>query len=368
MSRHEIHVIFLVFSRSPLNEHNNQNRSESYPILLDALTRRPRPTEQDAIAISENAVSGHDHTYAMPSSPPPPPGPRGLCDKCGRVFKQTGRLDVHRARCKEKTTATRKRKAAPSATRKQKAAFFERFRVDADGRQFYKCDQCPFYTMSGPKSAMYFRRHYKLHTTGFDLPCDRCPRKFRTAYALNSHVDNVHHRLKKAVCPQCDKKFANRNALSDHWRVHTDVRPYACPECGKTFRHRSRVEKHVRSVHRKEKDHQCPVCGKSYFTASQVRVHMTQHTGVRDHACRVCGKAFRTKKTLNEHAKSVHGGPGKFVCDLCGRAYKMKRSLVLHLQTVHDRVLADQPPANREDDGEDAPDDVAAVPSNEHGD
>lgn len=61
--------------------------------------------------------------------------------------------------------------------------------------------------------------------------------------------------------------------------VHRDRRPFACsePGCGKSFKQKAHADKHLTSVHRKEKPCQC-----------------------------FCGARFREKYNMKQHQKAVH--------------------------------------------------------------
>lgn len=246
------------------------------------------------------------------------------CDKCDRQFKQQSQLNKHQCRPQKKMVST--------------AEFYARFRMDIDGQQVYKCDQCSYYTQFQKNGYFSFKSHYNIHLTGFDLMCDQCPKKFRTPTALKMHVDIVHKRIKKYACLQCGKKFGAHSTLKTHLLMHSGDRPYVCHECGKTFRHISKLRVHTRFVHQKEKNHRCPECDKPYCTATQVKSHiLNTHTRIRDHVCQVCNKGFFTKKNLKCHEQCVHSNL-KFICNLCDKVFKIKRGFILHCQKVHNLI------------------------------
>lgn len=246
------------------------------------------------------------------------------CDKCDKKFKQQNQLDKHRCRPQKEKAST--------------AVFYARFRIDIDGQQVYKCDQCSYYTQTQKNAYISFKNHYNIHLTGFDILCDKCPKKFRTSRALKTHMDIVHKRIKKYPCLQCGKKFGANSTLKTHLLMHSGERPYVCHECGKTFRHISKLRVHTRFVHQKEKNHRCPECNKPYSTAGQVKSHIQNiHTRIREHICAMCDKGFFTKKNLKCHQQMVHSNQ-KFTCNLCDKAFKIKKCFILHCQKVHNEI------------------------------
>lgn len=72
---------------------------------------------------------------------------------------------------------------------------------------------------------------------------------------LNKHISSVHLKEKSKVCPEpgCGKSFSFRDGLMRHIsHVHQNQRRYACHLCDKTFKQASHLGKHMRSIHKKQ--------------------------------------------------------------------------------------------------------------------
>lgn len=70
---------------------------------------------------------------------------------------------------------------------------------------------------------------------------------------LNKHVSSVHFKEKPRVCPEpgCGKSFAFRDGLMRHiTHVHKNQRQHTCSLCGKSFKQPSHLGKHMRSIHK----------------------------------------------------------------------------------------------------------------------
>gem|GEM_PF-4834878 len=56
------------------------------------------------------------------------------------------------------------------------------------------------------------------------------------------------------------------------------------------------------------------------------------------HVCATCGKAFKKKGNLNRHIKTVHEKQKPFKCEHCGRTFGQKEHLNKHIKVVHPQV------------------------------
>ena len=64
--------------------------------------------------------------------------------------------------------------------------------------------------------------------------CEFCGRTFKAAMNLRVHVRNVHIRVRKFKCDQCDKEFVTRYLLQEHAQAdHEGMPSHLCPICGK---------------------------------------------------------------------------------------------------------------------------------------
>ena len=77
--------------------------------------------------------------------------------------------------------------------------------------------------------------------------CPDCDKKFKQRNDLNTM--NRHHRIhtgeKPFVCPDCDTKFKDSFTMNLHRREHTGEKPFVCPDCDKTFKRNDHLNTHI---------------------------------------------------------------------------------------------------------------------------
>lgn len=125
---------------------------------------------------------------------------------------------------------------------------------------------------------------------------------------LSHHIHiHIHIPLNMSNVNKTDIQFLlNPPSNSNPYRVTSD-RPFQCKECGRAFRERGNMNKHVLSVHRKQKSHQCTQCTKSFaFRDGLLRHISTVHENERRHKCQLCHRQFKQLSHLVKHRRSIH--------------------------------------------------------------
>ncbi|XP_049868401.1 zinc finger protein 700-like [Pectinophora gossypiella] len=133
--------------------------------------------------------------------------------------------------------------------------------------------------------------------------CDQCGKSYPPGY-IKVHMMTHGNELKYS-CKYCPKKFKVANGLNSHilWN-HKRTRDHKCDVCGATFISASARSTHIRKNHLKEKKYGCESCAKRFFSKSELQRHMLTHTGVKNFHCHLCDKSYQTRYGLNVHLKS----------------------------------------------------------------
>lgn len=98
------------------------------------------------------------------------------------------------------------------------------------------------------KSLPSFYLLTSLETPTSILPCDI---RHQQRGNLNKHIRSIHRKERNFSCDQCDATFPFRNGLKEHVRMrHTDERPYGCNKCPSSFKKKSHLHRHSALVHK----------------------------------------------------------------------------------------------------------------------
>ncbi|KAF8290620.1 hypothetical protein DL93DRAFT_2068990, partial [Clavulina sp. PMI_390] len=78
---------------------------------------------------------------------------------------------------------------------------------------------------------------------------DGCNRKFAIRWALDRHVDD-HNGIRPYQCtqPDCELRFTDAPSLATHLRTwHGIELPYPCPQCEKSYGSRRALTRHLKT-------------------------------------------------------------------------------------------------------------------------
>lgn len=130
----------------------------------------------------------------------------------------------------------------------------------------------------------------------------------------------------------CDKKYARRDHLKRHERIHTGE-SFTCesPSCGKSF---FRTD-HLRNHQYKHSDthFKCKLCPKRYTRPDHLKRHERIHTG-ESFICESphCEKRFFRPDHLRQH-QYTHAVKNIFKCEFCQKKFKRLDVLRAHEKT-----------------------------------
>ena len=171
-----------------------------------------------------------------------------------------------------------------------------------------------------------------------DYRCEYCSdSSFGTKQHLNRHIKSVHEKQKDYICTSCGKSFSQAPHLKTHIHtVHEGNRDYKCIPCEKSFSQAYNLRKHIDKNHEGQKYYKCDSCGESFSQAGDLKKHNnTIHQGKKDYKCKTCAKSFSTSQNLKVHIYAIHNGCKDYKCESCGKTFSRASNLKTHIHTVH---------------------------------
>ncbi|XP_023292609.2 transcription factor grauzone-like [Lucilia cuprina] len=176
------------------------------------------------------------------------------------------------------------------------------------------------------------------------LHCEVCSSESENFAGLRAHMREAHS-IKKGYAKCCNKKFLKRALLLDHIRQHLDPDCYRCEECDRTFADRQSMRNHFLVKHQKDEDkiYECSVCSKKFVRKYLLEQHKMFAHRDRSTTCKSCNRRFNTLEELYEHNKQ-HCSYGT-MCDICAKVIRgpaaFKRHQLEHQGVTMPKVQCD---------------------------
>ncbi|KAM3418796.1 hypothetical protein BST61_g4766 [Cercospora zeina] len=162
----------------------------------------------------------------------------------------------------------------------------------------------------------HVRSHHVRGAGSFVCQWQGCDKgSFPTANKLVRHVHS-HTGYKPFQCPSCTQAFVTKDQLDKHLTTHTGAKDFVCSwlGCGRSFAVKHALDGHMNSVHLKAKKHICPHCSQAFDDSSNLSKHKKQvhnpETGIKCPARHSHGCTYvdSRKDKLKEHCeRECHG-------------------------------------------------------------
>ncbi|XP_044743514.1 zinc finger protein OZF-like [Chrysoperla carnea] len=154
----------------------------------------------------------------------------------------------------------------------------------------------------------HFQKHLATHGDRVIFKCEICLKEFLHKHNLDQHIKYVHENIERErnhLCNICGRGFHKMDDLRRHFLTHTKEKPYACDKCDKKYRTKYALTTHISRTHLNERNHICTFCSRAFYDKKILRNHVRTHTGEKPYQCHVCEKSFIQKVALTIHMK-VH--------------------------------------------------------------
>ena len=166
----------------------------------------------------------------------------------------------------------------------------------------------------------------------------------------NLPLNLMRNTLGQYKCPVCMQRFRRPGTLDVHkralhpWTIREDgtvmegpgVLPFKCEECGKRFATKEQIFSH-KKLHTGAQVLSCGKCGKRMLVRRTGSKHSKVHESNYPPFDCVCGKRFKSTEALQDHLKhrEVHR---PFVC-ICGHKFKQQVTIKIR-EDVRESALA----------------------------
>ena len=149
-------------------------------------------------------------------------------------------------------------------------------------------------------------------------------------------------RYPKLFCNDCGGSFLFKSQLQSHLNeVHLKLRPYECDQCQKTFSRKYNLNLHIETqsnCNNLKKKYKCNECDASFEKTKYLKAHVNRiHLKIKPlkFICHECEAPFEVKKCLEHHTNKVHLNLKPYECDLCKKAFFIEASLKKHRKAFH---------------------------------
>ena len=166
-----------------------------------------------------------------------------------------------------------------------------------------KCSECPAVVLN-------IDLHMKECHTGELMTCTKCSYRSRRKADIELHYRKVHTDLDIETCHVCGQRFKGLKKHLQRTKCGTGKKAEAtipCPiGCSKMFTLQDSVYKHIEQVHQKNKKKICPFCEYKTYSKFNLNLHVTKmHEGkkMEKQQCLYCEK---TPYALDYHMKIYH--------------------------------------------------------------
>ena len=137
------------------------------------------------------------------------------------------------------------------------------------------------------------------------VTCEVCELQFASKQVKDRHLMEQHSDPDRIQCPECSNTFSRKDKFVCHLAtVHggKEQNVFTCYHCKKTFTDRLNLESHIYDVHKKIKRYECPDCPEEFSRLSTLKRHMERNKHTFLYECEYCGKEIFAK-TMVERRK-----------------------------------------------------------------
>lgn len=180
------------------------------------------------------------------------------------------------------------------------------------------------------------------------LRCETCGANLRSRSEYNKHIKS--HAKFRYQCSLCSRWFEKRYQLNVHHKTHNGGKLFTCSLCARRYTTQINLDRHIRVIHKRERQHTCSTCLQTFTQLASLRLHQSVHEAERQFGCDICNQKFKSEIALKLHKKrhlpteyrlkrkytppkKTYKFPPKLcVCTECGKRFTSIALLRSHMQ------------------------------------
>ena len=246
-------------------------------------------------------------------------------------LKESGRLQLINDVAKDKEKSTKGFHDAMKGSKVENVK-----NIKCKEKSFFSCPHCNKKYISISKMESHKLTHTMIPDSTNE---DNAQRKDLEMDCVDEPVDELESNIKSEnkktfECPECNRRFCNKNEFEKHKQAHNIVdlslRPFNCSQCLKRFTEYRSLKIHE-LIHSGRKPFQCSVCGKKFTQVGHLKRHEKIHTGDKPFSCSKCDKKFIERKGVIVHERT-HTGDRPFSCSKCDKRFTTNQNMQKHLK------------------------------------
>lgn len=169
--------------------------------------------------------------------------------------------------------------------------------------------------------------------------CPICEQNFISKTLKKAH-DSEHHKGPQK-CRKCDAVLKSKENLIRHLMTHSHKSTYECQICKGRFQSSSTLAMHMGQTHNMSKK---KVQKRKIAERKLDRIRIAGQSRSSTHRlkttprCIICSRLFSMKRSVARHIRIVHKQEKNFVCARCQKTFSTKHNLNLHISKTHKKM------------------------------